>query len=139
MKLRAWIFQDPKQVAKHGAAKAAWYYGWYEPNGKRRCKSCGPGREGKRIAEQLRRQTHANLTAGTYETATRQTWADFRKQFDAKILAGMEPNTRLVTKIAIDHFQRLAQPRRMRDITTKTVDDFIAARRLEPGKRKEST
>jgi hypothetical protein len=27
----AWIYQDPKQVKKHGEDKASWYVGWFEP------------------------------------------------------------------------------------------------------------
>jgi hypothetical protein len=42
----AWIYQDDKQVKKHGAEAASWYVGWYDPEGKRRCKSCGPGERG---------------------------------------------------------------------------------------------
>ena len=41
---RVWTFQDDKQVKKHGEAAASWYVGWFDPAGKNRCKSCGPGR-----------------------------------------------------------------------------------------------
>jgi hypothetical protein len=49
----AWIYQDYKQVKKHGDA-ASWYVGWLDPEGKRRCKSCGPGEQGQRNTEKLR-------------------------------------------------------------------------------------
>jgi hypothetical protein len=44
----AWIFQDPRQFKKHGPDRAAWYVGWIDPEGKRRCKSCGVGAEASR-------------------------------------------------------------------------------------------
>jgi hypothetical protein len=40
--MKAWIYQDDKQVKKHGTKKASWYVGWIDPEGKRRCQSCGP-------------------------------------------------------------------------------------------------
>ena len=35
----AWIYQDPKQVAKRGPDTASHYVGWIDPEGKQRCKS----------------------------------------------------------------------------------------------------
>ncbi len=45
----AWIYQDDKQVKKVGEDAASWYVGWYDPKGKKRCKSCGPGPRGKSL------------------------------------------------------------------------------------------
>ena len=53
---RAWVYQDDKQVKKVGAARASWYAGWLDPEGHRRCKSCGPGSRGQREAEKLARK-----------------------------------------------------------------------------------
>jgi hypothetical protein len=38
----AWIFQKIEQVRDLGEAKASWYVGWYEPEGKHKKKSFGP-------------------------------------------------------------------------------------------------
>src|SRR5262249_58357120 len=43
---KAWVYQDDKQVKKVGEAKASWYVGWLDPEGKRRCKSFGRGADG---------------------------------------------------------------------------------------------
>jgi hypothetical protein len=67
----AWIYQDDHQVKKHGADKASHYVGWLEPDGRRRCKSCGPGLQGKRNAEKLRRKLEAELMTGTYQMHTK--------------------------------------------------------------------
>ena len=37
----AWIYQDDKQVKKHGADKTSWSVGWIDPEGHRRSKSAG--------------------------------------------------------------------------------------------------
>jgi hypothetical protein len=68
--MSAWVFQDPKQVAKRGADKASWYAGWIDPDGKKRCTSCGPGAKGKQAAEKLADKTHSQLVTGTYTSAS---------------------------------------------------------------------
>jgi hypothetical protein len=50
--MKAWVFQDPKQVQKKGVEAASWYVGWFDPEGKKRCTSCGPGSDGHRRAIQ---------------------------------------------------------------------------------------
>jgi hypothetical protein len=65
--MSAWIYQDDKQVKKFGAQQASWYVGWIDPEGRRRCKSCGPGPQGKKSAERYRRKVEAELMTGTYQ------------------------------------------------------------------------
>jgi hypothetical protein len=79
MRLRAWIFQDSKQVKKHGAEIASWSVGWIDPDGKRCCTSCGPGSKGKTLAQRLRDKRHAELITGTYQKTNKNTWEEFRK------------------------------------------------------------
>jgi integrase len=136
---RVWIYQDDKQVKKVGAAKASWYVGWYDPAGKRRCESCGPGREGKRLAERKRDKVAAALISGTYEDKGRKTWADFRQEYDQQILPGQATRTCDEIKAALDHFQRIADPGRMQTVRTDTIDRFVASRRQEAGKKVGST
>jgi hypothetical protein len=66
----AWIYQDDKQIKKHGAEADSWYVGWYEPDGTKRGKSCGPGEQGRRNAQKLRRKLEAQLMTGTYQMHT---------------------------------------------------------------------
>jgi integrase len=139
MSASVWLFQDPKQVAKHGEEQAAWSVGWYDPDGKRRCKSCGPGRQGKRDAEKLADKIHSQLIAGTYKDASKKTWEEFKTEWEARIGANMLPQTRRLTFDALAHFERIINPIRVASIKTQTIDDFIARRRLEPGKRKGET
>jgi integrase len=134
--MRAWIYQDPKQVKKKGADKASWYVGWYDPEGKQRCKSCGAGEKGQRNAEKFQRRTEGELASGTYQMNSRKTWKEFRAEFNEKVLPGKRPSTQDAYKFCLDNFERLAKPVRLQAITTKTVTDFVAARRKEPGMRK---
>jgi len=49
--MSAWVKQKASQVQKHGTEKASWYVVWDKPNGGRRMKSHGRGREGYRLAK----------------------------------------------------------------------------------------
>jgi hypothetical protein len=42
--MKGWVYEDSHQVKKHGAEKASWSVGWIDPEGKRRCQSCGAGK-----------------------------------------------------------------------------------------------
>ncbi len=132
----AWIYQDDKQVKKRGEDRASWYVGWVDPEGKRRGKSCGPGLEGHRNAEKLRKKVEAQLITGTYQSNERKTWADFRREYEETVVGGLAARTREEVKAALDHFEQLARPVRMSAIKTATIDQFTAARRREPGKKK---
>jgi hypothetical protein len=134
----AWIFQDDKQVKKVGAEKASWYVGWIDPEGKRRCKSCGPGEQGQRNAEKLRRKIEAQLLTGTYNAESKMLWTDFRKEWEEKISPGMEESTRDVTIDALNHFERLTNPVKIWFLTSRHIDHYISKRREERGRRRGS-
>ncbi len=135
----AWIYQDDKQVKKHGTDKASWYVGWIDPDGNKRGKSCGPGLEGHRNAEKLRKKREAELIEGTYQSAAKKTWQEFRPEYEAKVMKGHAVRTREEVKAALDHFERLANPKKMAALKTAAVDGFTAKRRAEAGKKKGST
>ncbi len=132
----AWIYQDPHQVKEHGADKSSWYVGWYEPDGHRRGKSCGPGFMGKKNAERLKRKLEAELLTGTYESQKRKAWADFRTEYEKMILVNKSSSTRRAAKSSLDHFERIVRPRSVDSIRTQHIDQFIATRSTEPGLRR---
>jgi integrase len=134
--MRAWIYQDPKQVKKRGAEDASWYVGWYDPEGKQRCKSCGPGEKGQRNAVKLQRRIEGELAAGTYQMNARMTWKEFRTEFDEKILSSKRSTTRAAYRYCLENFERIAKPVRLQAITTKTIANYVAQRRTEDGMRK---
>jgi integrase len=131
----AWIFQDDKQVKKHGPEAASWYVGWIDPEGKRKCKSCGPGTAGRRNAEVLRRKVEAQLTTGTYDGPSKATWEDFRKELEQKIGRGQGANTRRLTADALNHFERLVRPGKTYFLTAMHIDFYVSQRRKERGSR----
>jgi integrase len=131
----AWIFQKSEDVAKLGTEKAQHYVGWYEPDGTRRKKSCGAGFRGNKNAEKLRAKIENELTTGTYQTQTRKLWEDFRREYDERVLAGLAVHTRQQANVSLEHFERIVKPIRVFALSTQHVDNFIAARRKEPGRR----
>jgi integrase len=123
-------------VKKRGSEKASWFVGWLDPDGKRRCKSCGPGAVGKRAAEKEKDRIHSELVTGTYQSAARKTWQDFRREYEEKIAAAMGHRTRRVTLDSLDHFERLSAPQKVGVVKTQTLDDFRLKRSKEKGRRR---
>jgi integrase len=136
---KAWIFQKSVQVGELGV-KAPYYVGWYEPDGRRKAQSCGPGFHGKKNAERLCRKLEAELTEGTYQARgrSRKRWDDFRSEYRDRVLAGRSRPTRIKAELTLDHFERIIKPQRLASIKTQHVDEFIAERRKEPGQKKRS-
>ena len=136
---KAWVYQDDKQVKKHGEAGASWYVGWVDPAGKRKGKSCGPGLEGQRNAEKLRKRLEAELTTGTYEDTSRASWEEFRERYTELVLDGMKHENRIETVNALDHFARLLKVKKIAAVGSSDIVTYVARRRKEPGSRKGST
>jgi hypothetical protein len=131
----AWVYQKPAHLAQRGAAKASWYVGSYEPDGRRKGKACGAGFRGRKLAEKLQRKLEGELTAGTYQKQARKAWEDFRGEYRERILAGLAVRTRLQADISLDHYERIAKPLRVSAVSQKHVDYFIAERRKEKGRK----
>jgi integrase len=119
-----------------GADDAPWYVGYYDPDGRRHKESCGAGFHGKKKAEKRKRQIEAELMTGTYQKYSKKLWADFRREYSERVVSGLAVLTRPQVETSLDHFERLAKPVRMFAITTAYIDDFVAQRRKEPGKKK---
>jgi integrase len=135
MSSEAWLFQKAADVRNLGADHAPHYVGWYEPDGTRKAQSCGPGFHGQKKAERLKRKIDAELMTGTYQMKTNKMWEEFRKEYERRVLAGKAVRTRLQAAISLGHFERIVKPKRVFALTTEHVDDFIAARRQEAGRR----
>ena len=133
--MRAWLFQDHRQKRKLGAANCPWSTGWIDPDGKRRSKRIGS----KSMAAKFRRKIEGELAAGLYQTTVDKRWADFRHEFEEKVLSGRRIRGRVEALIAIRHFERLIKPRWVSNLKTGMIDDYIAKRRAEPGRKPKST
>ena len=131
--MRAWLFRDTRQKQKLGD-KCPWSVGWFDVDGKKRSKRVGS----KSNAEKYQRQIEGKLAAGTYNANDKKTWKSFREEYDRRILAGMPASSREQRLIALKHFERVMKPMKLSAIKTQTIDDYIAARRLERGRKKGS-
>lgn len=131
--MRAWLFQDYRQKKKLGE-KAPWSVGWIDPKGKRRSKRIGA----KSRAEKFARKIEGQLASGTYEEQNRKKWAEFRKEYETKIMPRLATKTQRVIKAGLDHFERVAKPDKVVSITTATIDGYVAKRQTEKGKKAES-
>lgn len=139
MRKKAWAFQVKSQIEKHGKKKASWYVGWLTPEGKRRRKSCGPGTTGKRLAVKMVETIHAQLIAGTYEDENRQSWSEFRRRYDERVLAGKSANSRRSADQSLRTFERIAKVKFMRSINTEMIDQYVAKRKREKGRFEGTT
>jgi site-specific recombinase XerD len=128
---RTWVFQDPKQKAKHGD-KCPWAIGWYDPEGKKRQETIGTKGQANKAAAKKR----AELVEGTYNPNQKKTWAEFRAEFIDTVADRKAANTRRAYVEAFDHFQRIIKPKRMEAITSKTIDKHVSKRRKEESKRR---
>jgi len=138
MNKKVWIYQRSGHVKKKGRNQASWYVGWYDLDNKRRSESCGPGVRGKNKAEKRQRHIQGALDHGVYQNPNKKSWKDFREEYETKLLPNLAPSSRLQIKAALDHFERLCNPGRIENITTQTIDQFVAGRRKEKGKNPES-
>jgi hypothetical protein len=132
---KAWVFQDERQLKKYGSDAVSWYCGWYEPGGRRRKKSFGPGFIGKTRAEREKARLEEQITTGNYQPQIRKRWDEFRADYERKILAGLSARTRELAAVSLDHFERIMKPGRVSSLRTEHVDAFIERRRQEPGRR----
>jgi len=135
---KTWTYQDPKQLKKVGPDKASWYVGWFDPDGNKRGKSCGPGSKGKLLADKEAEKIKAQLITGTYEATDKKTWDAFRAEYEESLLPGLGVRTGEEIKAALDHFDRLVKPGKVGTLTTARIDKFITARRKEAGKKRGS-
>ena len=136
MSSNAWVFQRNEQIRDMGEEQAPWYVGWYDPDGRRHKESCGNGFRGKEKAQRRRRQIEAELMTGTYQMHVKKLWPDFRQEYRDRKISGMAVRSRPQVETSLNHFERIVKPVRVFAITTAHVDDFIAARRQERGKRR---
>jgi integrase len=125
----AWLFQDQRQKKKLGD-KAPWSVGWCEGN-KRKSKQIGT----KQAAKQYKRKIEGQMAAGLYRPESPKVWKDFRTEFETRVVATTSAGNQLSVKIALDHFERLIDPSKVRAIVTATIDDYVAKRRAEEGEK----
>ncbi len=131
--MKAWLFQDHRQKQKLGD-KCPWSVGWVDPDGKRKSKRLGT----HSAAEKYQRKIEGQLAAGTYQSVASKKWADFRKDYEAKVLSELRPSSRIEVQNALKHFERLAKPAKVSAIKQTMIDTFRSERMKEPGRKPKS-
>jgi integrase len=111
---------------------------WYDPvTGRRRCKSaetCNPME-----AERKRAALEYELNHGLYRESSNMPWERFRALFEAEHVAARRPNTRENYTAMLNGFERLCKPGSLRSVTQRTVSQYAAALRSEPGRARGTT
>ena len=74
---KAWVGQRKADVKKRGKGKAPWLVFWSEPGGRRREKSCGPGRDGRLLAQREALSLPDEIVSGPYGRPQGGLWPDF--------------------------------------------------------------
>lgn len=130
---KVWIFQDHRQKQKFGAA-AKWHCGWID-DGKKKTKKVGTRSQ----ADKFRRHLEGQMAAGLYQSVKETDWSKFREEYETRILARLKPRSRVDAECALEHFQKIVKPGKVSGIKTAHIDNFIATRRTERGRKPEST
>jgi len=137
---KAWIGQRQRDIDAKGKSKAPWRVYWNDPHtGKRREKSCGPGRDGRLLAMKESEKLHGQIVTGSYDSPTEATWAEFREKYNQRVLNVADASTAEAIRYSLAHFERIVKPGKMARITNDTLEEFVAARRTERGRRQGET
>jgi integrase len=106
---------------------------WIDPEtGKRKSESTGTNNRG--IAEMKRTEREFELNRGLHRESSRMSWEKFRQLFEAECFPGRREDTRKVYTTAFNHFERICHPTSLRSITARTISQFAAAIRAQPGR-----
>lgn len=111
--------------------KDKWYCCWREPSGKQRSKSCGPGLNGKKLAQQLKEKIEAELILGTYGEKGQIRWMDFLGEYNDHVTERHSEATATSTWYTLAHFNRLINVQYVHQINARYVDEYIRLRKQE--------
>lgn len=133
--MKAWLFQEKRDVEKHGAKKAPWSVGWYGLDGKRHKKKRGL----KTAAEAFKRKIERELAEGVDSATVAVDWAKFREQYERDVASRLAKSSRDAVRSTFNHFERICKPKRLSAINAAMFDAYTAKRLSEPGKKPKST
>ena len=85
----------------------------------------------RREAERIAAKWEAELHEGRYRPASKITWAEFREQYEEQKLATLADKTQESAGTAMNHLERVINPKRLISLTSATLSRFQAALRKE--------
>jgi integrase len=131
--MRAWTFQDTKQLKKLGD-KCPWSVGWYEGRSKR-SKRIGS----KSMAEKFRRKKEGELANNIIEPrSNRIKWTDAKECFLAHTRTHCRPATVVDYTAVVAKFEELVSPKRAKDLTRAAISRYVELRKSERAKEEKS-
>jgi integrase len=122
--MRAWTFQDSKQLAKHGAKKCPWSVGWYDARGRKKQKTIGQ----KTAAAHYARKLEGEAAAGLLRSHDRMKWAEFVARFTRDHLATLAPGSQAAYKGSLDCFTEIIAPAYLDQVDEATIAEFRGKR-----------
>jgi integrase len=111
---------------------------WINPDtGRRKSKSAKTAdpKEAKQAAADLEYE----LRHGRYSETGEIAWEDFRARFDEEYVALRRLGSQERYHRALDRFEELCRPGKLRSITARTLTAYVAELRKLPGKKRGST
>ena len=97
------------------------------------------GRPGKKLADDRATQLASQLALGLYESKAKTTWADFRKQFEAKCIGKKAAETQRTYRESLTLFEVICGPKLVRSVNTLMVDSVRCGLEARAGAKPEST
>jgi len=83
----------------------------------------------KREAERVAAKWEAELREGRYQKPSRWSWQEFRDHHNEHVLSGMKVGTACAYDSTLNVFERLANPKKLADVTTARITAFATALR----------
>jgi integrase len=130
--------QLKRDKEKYGKRKSPWYCFWRNPEGRARQRKCGVGPDGKKLADRLAMKINGELVMETYTERGPKTWKAFYHEYYRLVISQGELENGELAITSIGHFVRICAPLRASAINRMMLDEFVAVRRKEPGRRRGS-
>jgi integrase len=107
---------------------------WIDPEtGRRKSKSARTADEKK--AEEARADLESDLNHGRYSDGSEISWEDFRERFDDEYAAFRRPGSQDRYGRALDQFEALCHPKKLRNVTAKLLTTYAAELRKMRGQK----
>lgn len=106
---------------------------WMEGT-KNRSKSTGRGTEGKLLARQLRDRLRAQMLLSQFTPIEVCSWKKFVDRYTNEVLAFRALETAETNLLILANFQKITGVSNVTEVDANTLDDFVHARRQQPGR-----
>jgi len=113
--------------------KGGWTVVWVDPIGQKCSRLCGRGSVGREMATSLAEQVEEELRGNHYVDRSEQTWVSLLKEYERLRFGRIGPAHQENMYNTLKHFERICRPHLLRNITTKTIDQYALVRGRERG------